>query len=1083
MATEHHDDNDHEDRVCAAFLELLEVDAEARGRAISRLEEGLREPVAQMLQDFEQPAPILRQVQASDRPRPVPKIPGYVIGDKIGEGGMGQVYRATQERPRREVAIKMLSLDSALGDDGKRFEREIEALGLLQHRGICRIYNAGRAQADHDGRGMPWFAMELFDGLPLVEYANARGLGWRERCELVVQICRAVEHAHERGVVHRDLKPANILVVDGEEGAAVVKVLDFGIARLQGGDAAAAYQTQTGYVIGTLNYMSPEQFAGTWASVDGRADVYAIGVLLFELLTGDLPLDVAGRPLAEVMRLLSDTDPKRPTRLRPELPRDVDKVVRKALSKQPEDRYGSAAEFGSDLQRMLTDQPVTAQPATLLYQLRKFARRNRVLVAGVVATMLALALGLVISLTLLGQNQLLAKDREASRLDAVQAGQRLRAALYAAEMRLCGQSMRWPAGASLQRELIQRWQPASPDPTSLTADAPRDLRDFEWYLAWASCHREELVARCPTNWHGMWWMPSQDAIYSAGGIWSAEDGQRLASLGDRVCQSDRGGALVLDSLGDRGYGIRRVGAAQPHASFEIPQGLYRSAFSPDGTLLACFLQKFGGVRIYDAKTAEVVAEMLSRGSGCYEVAWSDDSQQLAMTYPKQGQHVGVWRRGQWDQPYRGLKGDIGHASGLCFDRSGGRVACSGNKGELIVWDLEDGSVLLDREHTEGLLDVAFHPSGNRVACGCFNGAVYIHEIDGKVGGGVYVDVRRGHKERVEGVAYDATGERLAAVAGGYLRIWRTDSTPVRRELEPRKIRGVFEQLTWSPDGSAVSSRLRRETYHLDEPADAEQPSSGAGRAGSARASLGRVDPFESRWLPEGLLCITGSSYTLRPHTGEPESWRHGPANLMQVLPGRQIEATAGKGGLFVFDYSDGGRKTPRRTDVKGATQWFLWTSDAQRVARLDFNGYVDLLDAESFDRQRRVKLETRITSFDIDPVTGLFVFGCSDHTIRLWSEQQGELAVITGHLGVVGSVAFRVGGTRIASGATDGTVRIWDVKGAAEVMSFEMSSSVFCVAWSPNGHRLAALDGSGRLAVWDATTAYLQETVRQQSSK
>lgn len=1079
-------DDDQDDRVCEAFLKLLDLDDDDRQRALAQLDVDLRRSVERMLQDYQQPAPILRQLDAADRSRAVPRIAGYQIEGQIGEGGMGVVYRATQDRPRRNVAIKMLLAGSAIRDDGQRFEREIAALGLLQHPGICRIYNAGLAEGTHGGLGMPWFAMELVDGLPMVEYANAQGLGWRDRCGLVIQVCAAVEHAHERGVVHRDLKPANILVVHGGEDAPVVKILDFGIARMSAGDAVAEHKTQTGFVLGTLNYMSPEQFSGAWASVDGRTDVYAIGVLLFELLTGGLPLDVSERPFAEIARLITDSEPKRPSKLRPELPSDVDKVVRKALEKLPEDRYLSAAQFGADLQRVLRDQPVTAQPATLFYQLRKFARRNRVLVGGVIATILSLVLGLGAALLLLDENRQLANGREAARIDAVQKGQDLRAALYATEMQLCGQSMQSPAGASLQRELIQRWLPSSaarlPDGVGSVGGrgagevTPRDLRGFEWYLAWASCHREQLVAECGTDWHGMWWMPSQDSIYSAGRIWSAKDGRLLRSFGDRACQSDLSGSVVLDALGDRRYGIRRADAAQPHASFQIPGGLNRSAFSPDSTLLACYLKGLSSVRIYDTQTAEVLAELPSRGSGCYEIAWSGDSQLFAMTYPSPGENVGVWRRGDWSQPFRDLKGKVGRISGLCFDRSGHRVACSGNKGALVVWELETSAVLLELDHAEGLLDVTFHPSGDRVACGCFNGAVYIHDI----GGERAVDVRRGHRERVEAVAYDSSGKHLAAVAGGYLRIWPTGTPPVCRAGKPRELRKQFEQLTWSPDSSAVSSRLLGETYHLDESADASSSSAAAGRT-----SLGRMEPFETRWLQAGVLRVDGARFTLPLAAGEPATWSAGPADLLGVLSERNIFGIAGKGGLYLFGYGelDADGKPAWLVNTRRATTWFQWTPDRQRLIRLDRDGYIDMLDADTLDKQGQVRLETKITSFDIDATTDLFAFGCSDHSVRLWSEQNGERAVLSGHLGVVRTVAFLPGGTRVASGATDGTVRIWSVDGAVELMALKMSGPVLGVAWSPNGYRLAALDQNGKLTVWDASEAYRQGTELRQRGK
>ncbi len=320
------------------------------------------------------------------------RIGHYRVVARLGEGGMGVVFEAEQESPRRTVALKVLATGLFSADAARRFAREAELLGRLQHPGIAQVFEAGTFESELGPQ--PFFAMELVRGVPLTRYAATHGLTARQRLELVARVADAVQHAHERGVVHRDLKPANVLV----EANGQPRVLDFGIARAAGGtDGAQTLRTQTGQLLGTLHYMSPEQAAGK--SVDARSDVYALGVLLYELLSGAMPYDL---PLVEgtldvlaALRIVGEREPQPLARVRPELAGDVEAIVATALEKEPGRRYASAAALAADLRRFLADEPIEARPASTLYRLRKFARRNRALVLGLAGVFLALVVGLV----------------------------------------------------------------------------------------------------------------------------------------------------------------------------------------------------------------------------------------------------------------------------------------------------------------------------------------------------------------------------------------------------------------------------------------------------------------------------------------------------------------------------------------------------------------------------------------------------------------------------------------------------------------------------------------------------------------
>lgn len=325
---------------------------------------------------------------------PPPTIGAYRIVREIGRGGMGVVYEAEQDDPKRRVAVKVVRQGFVNDELRARFRREARALGQLRHAGIAHIYEAGSARIGDES--WPFFAMEYIEGERLDRYVEAADVAPEERIALVAQVCDAVEHAHRHGVVHRDLKPANILIVDDADGARQAKILDFGVARITDSDAkVTTLHTNPGEIVGTVGYMAPEQLAG--ADIDARADVYALGVLLFRLLSGRMPYDIRGKPITEVVRLVHDEEPTRIASVDRRWRGDVDTILTKALEREPARRYASAAELAADLRHFLADEPVVARAPSTWYRARKFARRNKGLVVGLTATFMALVVGLVVA--------------------------------------------------------------------------------------------------------------------------------------------------------------------------------------------------------------------------------------------------------------------------------------------------------------------------------------------------------------------------------------------------------------------------------------------------------------------------------------------------------------------------------------------------------------------------------------------------------------------------------------------------------------------------------------------------------------
>ena len=365
--------------------------------------------------------------QQISAPQPGDRVGRYRILQQIGEGGHGLVYMAEQEEPvRRKVALKVIKLGMDTAYVVARFEAERQALALMDHPNIARVFDGGATET-----GRPYFVMELVRGVPITDFCDQGKLGTRERLELFIQVCHAVQHAHQKGIIHRDIKPSNILVTIND-GVPVPKVIDFGIAKaMEVPLTEKTLFTRFELFLGTPAYMSPEQAVLTSLDVDTRGDIYSLGVLLYELLTGTTPFDgkaLLAAGLDEFRRTIREQDPVLPSnRLKALLPEalttaasrrgteapkliqslrgDLDWIVVKCLEKNRARRYETANALAMDVMRYLRNEPVLARPPAKLYRLQKMVRRNKVLFASAGAVTAALVIGLVVSLFLLFQER------------------------------------------------------------------------------------------------------------------------------------------------------------------------------------------------------------------------------------------------------------------------------------------------------------------------------------------------------------------------------------------------------------------------------------------------------------------------------------------------------------------------------------------------------------------------------------------------------------------------------------------------------------------------------------------------------
>ncbi|HEX5054668.1 MAG TPA: serine/threonine-protein kinase [Planctomycetota bacterium] len=372
-----------------SLLALGEPARTARLRELESTDQWLAEQVRELLQHDTDAASFLERPPEPTAVVPEPASAGRRLGrfellQPLGSGGMGAVWLAQQQDPERRVALKVVGRGACSEAERWRFRHEAQVLAGLNHAGIATFFEAGTDVLD--GHEVAWFAMELVDGATdVLTWAQKSALSRDERLDLFLRLCEAVEYGHRRGVLHRDLKPGNVLVSrDGQ-----LKLIDFGIARaLQGAAVAPAARTQTGEMVGTVQYMAPEQLLGRADSIGTASDVYALGMLLYHLLCERAPFDFEGVPFARIAELVLEREPLAPTAARPELPKDLGWILVRALEKDPTRRYATVSALVADIARFASHEPVWAGPPSSRYRLQKFVRRHR-LAVGVLGTVLA----------------------------------------------------------------------------------------------------------------------------------------------------------------------------------------------------------------------------------------------------------------------------------------------------------------------------------------------------------------------------------------------------------------------------------------------------------------------------------------------------------------------------------------------------------------------------------------------------------------------------------------------------------------------------------------------------------------------